>query len=130
MKGCSAASRSKPGLLALVEQADGALALLAGDVHALHQRLDHADFGLADPAVGLAEVAERREQRVEKHLLRAVDADEAGDEAVDHVTQQHADQRAAEAALEQAQHAADDLAPPVPGDGEGFAVRHGSLAAC
>ena len=56
----------------------------------------------------------RGEMGISPSMALAV-ALQSGDEAVHHVAQQGADQQAADPALEQAEQAAEDLAPPVPG---------------
>ena len=56
----------KARLLTLVEQANGPLPIVAGDMHLRHQRLDHLDLRLGHAAVGLGEVAKRGEQGIEK----------------------------------------------------------------
>jgi len=112
-KGVQCPVQIEPLLLALVEQADRTLPVVTGNLHALHQRLDHANFVLGDHAIGLAQVAQRREKRIEERFLGGTHADDAGQETVDDVPQQSPDHSAADAAFEKAEHSPDNLAPPV-----------------
>ncbi len=105
-------------LFALVEQPDCPLPVITGNLHPLHQRLDHADLVLGHLAIRLAQMAQGGEQGVKKSFLGRAHADDSGQEAIYQVAQQHTDQGAADAALQQAENSANDFSPPVAGNFE------------
>ena len=94
-------------LFAPVEEAYGILPVIAADLHALHQRFNHAYFRLRNMPVGFTQIAQRAEQCFKKGFLGAFHAADTLQEAVYEMTHQCANNGARDATSHQAENSTD-----------------------